>query len=252
MTPGSEVASQTGIQLSDAGNLYICSKSGLGDGRFLAVSVDAAMPESYNPAPIGMPGLLIGRLPGYLFQGTPVRGFLLCQVAKFAVCCWEWATGPFFVCTEKMKGNPKLTEMVRNVVEPMGYELVGCELVPQGKSGSIFRVYIDHEQGITLDDCSTVSHQLSGVLDVEDPIRGNYNLEISSPGLDRPLFEAEHFDRFAGNRVAVKMQLAVLGRKNFKGLLLSREGDDIQVEVDGEVYDLPINQIDQARLIPDF
>jgi ribosome maturation factor RimP len=151
-----------------------------------------------------------------------------------------------------MKGNPKLTDLVRNVVEPMGYELVGCELVPQGKGSSIFRVYIDHEEGITLDDCSAVSHQLSGVLDVEDPIKGNYNLEISSPGLDRPLFEAEHFDRFAGHRVSVKMQMAVLGRKNFKGLLLSRESDDIQVEVDGEVYDLPINQIDQARLIPDF
>ena len=151
-----------------------------------------------------------------------------------------------------MKGNPQLTELVRNVVEPMGYELVGCELLPQGKGGSIFRVYIDYDEGITLDDCSAVSHQLSGVLDVEDPIKGNYNLEISSPGLDRPLFEAEHFDRFAGNRVAVKMQVAVLGRKNFKGLLLSRDGDDIQVEVDGEVYDLPIAQIDQARLIPDF
>jgi len=151
-----------------------------------------------------------------------------------------------------MKGNPELTDLVRNVVEPMGYELVGCELMPQGKGGSIFRVYIDHGEGITLEDCSAVSHQLSGVLDVEDPIKGNYNLEISSPGLDRPLFTAEHFDRFAGNRVSVKMQMAVLGRKNFKGLLLSREGDEIQVEVDGEVYDLPINQIDQARLIPDF
>ncbi len=153
---------------------------------------------------------------------------------------------------KKMKGNLQLTDLVRNVVEPMGYELVGCELVAQGKGGSVFRVYIDHEEGITLDDCSAVSHQLSGVLDVEDPIRGNYNLEISSPGLDRPLFEVEHFDRFAGNRVSVKMQVAVLGRKNFKGLLLSCHGDDIQVEVDGEVYDLPINQIDQARLIPDF
>jgi len=171
---------------------------------------------------------------------------------KFSVCCWEWACGPFFICTEKMKGNPELTDLVRNVVEPMGYELVGCELMPQGKGGSIFRVYIDHGEGITLEDCSAVSHQLSGVLDVEDPIKGNYNLEISSPGLDRPLFTAEHFDRFAGNRVSVKMQMAVLGRKNFKGLLLSREGDEIQVEVDGEVYDLPINQIDQARLIPDF
>ena len=165
---------------------------------------------------------------------------------------WEWACGPFFVCTENMKSNSKLTEIARNVVEPMGYELVGCELVSQGNSGSVFRVYIDHENGITLDDCSAVSHQLSGVLDVEDPIRGNYNLEISSPGLDRPLFEAEHFDRFVGNRIAVKMQMAILGRKNFKGLLLSREEADIQVEVDGEVYDLPISQIDQARLVPDI
>ena len=121
-----------------------------------------------------------------------------------------------------MKSNPQITELVRNVVEPMGYELLGCELLSQGTGGNIFRVYIDHEKGITIDDCSDVSHQLSGVLDVEDPIKGNYHLEVSSPGLDRPLFEEKHYDQFAGHEISLKMLVAIDGVKNFKGVLLFR------------------------------
>ena len=149
-----------------------------------------------------------------------------------------------------MKSNPHLNEIVEKVVVPMGYELVGCELVSQGKGGNIFRVYIDHVDGITLDDCSSVSHQLSGVLDVEDPISGNYSLEISSPGLDRPLFTAEHFDRYIGEEVSVKMMVAQQGRKKFKGRLLAREEQSVRLEVDGNEVLLPMAEIDQARLVP--
>ncbi|MCB1794222.1 MAG: ribosome maturation factor RimP, partial [Candidatus Competibacteraceae bacterium] len=90
-----------------------------------------------------------------------------------------------------------LRRIVAATVEAMGYELVGVEFHPR-PGNALLRVYIDGENGITLDDCQQVSHQLSGVLDVEDPIAGPYTLEISSPGLDRPLFEAKHFARFAG------------------------------------------------------
>jgi len=134
----------------------------------------------------------------------------------------------------------------------MGYELVGCELVSQGKGGNIFRVYIDHEAGITLDDCTSVSHQLSAVLDVEDPISGNYYLEISSPGLDRPLFEAGHYDRFAGNEISLKTRIAFDGRKKFKGVLLGREGSEIRLLCDNREMAIPIEQIEKARLVPQF
>ena len=88
--------------------------------------------------------------------------------------------------------------IVEPVVTSLGYELVGVEFLMQGHSG-LLRVYIDDEDGIQVNDCQRVSHQLSGVLDVEDVIKGKYQLEVSSPGLDRPLFTAEHFERFQGD-----------------------------------------------------
>ena len=151
-----------------------------------------------------------------------------------------------------MKANTKLTELVKSVVAPMGYELVGCEMLSQGRSGSIFRVYIDHENGITVDDCSAVSHQLSGVFDVEDPISGNYHLEISSPGMDRPLFEAEHFDRFVGAEISLRLVMANNGRKKFKGLLQGRDDDIISVLVDGQEMKFALENIDKANLVPVF
>lgn len=144
---------------------------------------------------------------------------------------------------------------LRNLIEPavagLGYELVGVEYHGSATNG-VLRVYIDHEDGITLEDCQAVSHQLSGLLDVEDPIQGHYSLEISSPGLDRPLFKAQDYARFAGQRVKVRMHGLVQGRRNFTGLLLGLEGENAIVEVDGEEYVLPLDQVDQARLIPEY
>ena len=96
-----------------------------------------------------------------------------------------------------------LVDLIRTSVEPMGYELVGVEYVSNGASGHTLRVYIDQDNGITFDDCVAVSHQISGVLDVEDPIHGSYDLEVSSPGLDRPLFlsaKAVNSNKENGNR----------------------------------------------------
>ncbi|MBP7983261.1 MAG: ribosome maturation factor RimP [Chromatiaceae bacterium] len=148
----------------------------------------------------------------------------------------------------------KLVDLARSVVEPMGYELVGVEHLPHGGShgGSILRVYIDAEQGINLDDCSAVSHQLSGVLEVEDPIPGHYDLEVSSPGLDRPLFGVEHYERFRGRRAKVRLGVKLEGRRNFEGLLAGVEGDRLRLEVEGAVRELPLAMIESARLVPEF
>jgi len=145
-----------------------------------------------------------------------------------------------------------LARLIESAVAPMGYELVGVEYLSNGTSGSLLRVYIDHANGITVDDCARVSHQISGVLDVEDPIRENYSLEVSSPGLDRPLFVRQDFERFAGRGANLKTRSKLHDRRRFKGLLKGTEGDDVLIEVEGELFRLPLEQIDKARLVPDF
>ena len=145
-----------------------------------------------------------------------------------------------------------LTIMIRNPVENLGYELVGMELTDRGTGGKLLRIYIDSEDGITLDDCSKVSHQVGGILDVEDPIRGNYSLEVSSPGLDRPLFYKEHFEKFKNKKAKIKMSSPYEGRRKFTGILDGVDGEFVLVVEDGEHYRLPYDQIDSARLVAEF
>jgi len=145
----------------------------------------------------------------------------------------------------------KLHALIAPVAEGLGYELVGVEYLPQGKH-SLLRIYIDQEEGITLDDCEQVSRQISAVLDVEDPVNGQYNLEISSPGLERPLFVEEHYARFAGNRVFVRTSFPLDGRRKFEGVLKGVDGEDVVVEIEEETFRIPLVQIDKAHLIPDF
>ncbi len=144
-----------------------------------------------------------------------------------------------------------LTRLARQVVEPMGYELVGVEYFQRG-GGATLRVYIDHERGITLEDCTAVSHQMSGVLDVEDPLPGHYDLEVSSPGLDRPLVFAEHFERFRGSRVKVRLAEKIEGRRNLEGVLAGFEAQTIRLDADGRIWEIPLAAVDSARLVPDF
>jgi ribosome maturation factor RimP len=142
---------------------------------------------------------------------------------------------------------------LRGLLEPgiraLGFELVDIEYAP-AHGHNVLRVYIDHPDGITVDHCATVSRQVSAALDVEDPIPEAYMLEVSSPGLDRPLVRREDFERYAGETVKVRMHEAVLGRKNFKGTLVGVEGDQVLVDVDKERYSLPIARIERARLVP--
>ena len=120
----------------------------------------------------------------------------------------------------------RVQELIEPVINSLGYECVGVEYLPQGRH-SLLRIYIDKEDGIGVDDCETISHQVSGVLDVEDPIKGQYNLEVSSPGLDRPLFTLEHYVRFIGETVNVRLRSALHGRRKFTGKILSVDGEEI-------------------------
>ena len=112
-------------------------------------------------------------------------------------------------------------------------------------------MFIDHPDGISLDDCEKVSLAVSALLDVEDPLPGQYNLEVSSPGLDRKLTKVEHFQRFQGETLKVSMRFPIDGRKRFRGTLVSSDDENIVVEVDGESYSLPMATIDTARLVPE-
>ena len=152
-----------------------------------------------------------------------------------------------------MKQDPlHIGDMLEPGIRSLGYELVGVEFQTGGKGGGLLRVYIDSAAGISADDCQKVSYQVSGVLDVEDPIAENYDLEISSPGLDRPLFELAHFDRFKGQKARLKLMTPVEGRRKLQGILAGIEGDSVLMDEAGELYRIPFEQIDTARLVPDF
>mgnify|MGYP000710293777 FL=1 len=149
------------------------------------------------------------------------------------------------------KFEQKLTEMLRPAVEEVGKELLGIEFISAGKH-SVLRLFIDHEDGINVDDCAEVSRQVSAILDVEDPISTEYNLEVSSPGLDRPLFEKAHFEAVVGETIEVKLSMPLNGRRKFKGLLEAVEGDTLVVVVDGQDYELVLTNVDKANLVPNF
>jgi len=143
-----------------------------------------------------------------------------------------------------------LHNLFEPVVESMGYELVGVEY-HGGEHHGVLRIYIDQDDGITVDDCAAVSRQISAVLDVEDPITNAYDLEVSSPGLNRPLFKAADFARFAGQRAKIRLAIAQDGRKNFNGLLqgIDEDREEVIIDVDNELFYLPLQDIAKANLI---
>ena len=143
----------------------------------------------------------------------------------------------------------ELAELLEPTVEGLGYELADLEVKLGGRNG-VVRLFIDQPGGIGLDDCEKVSLAVSALLDVEDPLPGHYDLEVSSPGVNRKLTKAVHFERFAGDEVKVEMRFPIEGRKRFRGLLKSSDAENIVVVVDGEEHSLPIATIDTARLVP--
>ena len=144
----------------------------------------------------------------------------------------------------------ELQKLLEPTVERLGYELTDLEF-RLGSKGGLLRLTIDKPEGIALDDCEKVSHAVSALLDVEDPMQGDYNLEVSSPGLDRKLTKVEHFQRFEGETLKVTMRFPIEGRRRFRGTLLSSDDRNIVVGVDGESHSLPLSMIDTARLVPD-
>jgi ribosome maturation factor RimP len=152
-----------------------------------------------------------------------------------------------------MRQDPlHIGEWLQPAITAMGYELVGVEYRHGGQGGGLLRVYIDSAQGITVEDCGRVSYQVSGLLDVKDPIAGRYTLEVSSPGLDRLLFKRGDYERFVGSRVKLRLASPREGRRKYQGRLLRLEGGNVVVEQDGVEVSLAFDQIEQARLVPEY
>jgi Uncharacterized protein conserved in bacteria len=145
----------------------------------------------------------------------------------------------------------RLTELLDAPVVALGYELWGIEFIRAGKHSTL-RVYIDHANGISVDDCAAVSHQVSALLDVEDPITTEYYLEVSSPGMDRPLLKPEHFARYIGQVATVTLRMAVNNRRKYKGTIKQVEREMITLTIDGKDEILAFANIQQANLIPNF
>jgi len=138
--------------------------------------------------------------------------------------------------------------MLRPAVEEVGKELLGIEYISAGNN-SVLRLFIDHENGIDVDDCAEVSRQVGAILDVEDPISSEFNLEVSSPGLDRPLFDKPHYEAVIGEVIEVKLSIPLNGRRKFKGCLVAIENDTLVVTVDSEDYELVLGNIVKANLV---
>ena len=145
----------------------------------------------------------------------------------------------------------KLQEMLQGAVEDLGYELWGIECQRAGRFMTV-RLFIDKEGGVGVDDCADVSRQVSAILDVEDPIADKYNLEVSSPGLDRPLFTLEQFQRYVGEDIAVHLRIPVLDRRKWQGKLEKIENDMLTLIVDGQEQVLIFGNIQKANVIAKF
>ena len=164
---------------------------------------------------------------------------------------------PFFVfeCRGSKRMRDALMRLLEPPIEALNYELVDIEFAREGRGG-VLRIFIDCRAGdsgvgITVEDCARVSHAVSQVLEAQDPIKGHYTLEVSSPGFDRILRTRAHFQRFVGERVFAELKLPIEGRRRFAGVLKSVADDTIVVEVDGEAHSLPLERIQKARLRPE-
>lgn len=150
-----------------------------------------------------------------------------------------------------MQGQEKnLHAILEPGVNALGYELLGVKFFSDSRP-ALLRLYIDHENGIDLDDCAKVSRQVSGTLEVEDSITQRYNLEVSSPGSDRPIFSIDQFERYCGQDVKLRMQMPIDGQRKFHGRLIGVSESDVSILFDGVEQNLPLEQIATARLVPE-
>ena len=145
----------------------------------------------------------------------------------------------------------KLQDLLQGSVEDLGCELWGIECQRVGRYLTV-RLFIDKEGGVTVDDCADVSRQVSAVLDVEDPIADKYNLEVSSPGLDRPLFTLAQYTRYVGQEIVVHLRIPVADRRKWQGELTKIENDMIRLIVDKQEQVLAFGNIQKANVVPKF
>jgi ribosome maturation factor RimP len=142
-----------------------------------------------------------------------------------------------------------LTSLIKPVIEDMGFVFWGLEYMPQ-KNNAILRVYIDHADGISVDNCADCSREISGILEVEDPIAGAYILEVSSPGMDRVLFNSEQFELYLGENAQVKLAQPVDGARNIKGTIKAVEENEVIIANDVTEYKFDMGNVMKARLKP--
>ncbi|MDA8627486.1 ribosome maturation factor RimP [Pseudomonadales bacterium] len=146
-------------------------------------------------------------------------------------------------------GETGLSKLIEPVVLELGCELWGIEKLQQGRQ-VVLKIYIESADGINVDDCARVSRQVSAILDVEDPIPGEYMLEVSSPGVERRLFKPEHFNVCKGEKVQITLRQAFDGRRKFKGLLCGLEDEEVVIRVDdAQEIVLPMDSIERARVL---
>jgi ribosome maturation factor RimP len=141
----------------------------------------------------------------------------------------------------------EIVRLLKPTVESMGYELWGCEYLSQGKH-SLLRVYIDKADGIGIEDCEQISHQVSALLDVEDPIPGNYRLEVSSPGIPRPMFYNWQYQRYIGHKVHIKLYKPVAGQRKFTGFIAAADETTLVLDIDGMQQAFLFSNIVKANL----
>ena len=145
-----------------------------------------------------------------------------------------------------------LAKLLSPAISALGLELIGVELALSRGSGLV-RVFVDAPgRPVTIEDCEAASRELSAVLDVNDPISGRYTLEVSSPGIDRPLFTPEHFARHVGETVKIDLSLPIENRRRFQGAILKVEGEQITIDQDGTPVTIPHERISRARIKPDY
>ena len=150
-----------------------------------------------------------------------------------------------------MRLEDKIKTMIKPSIDALGFDLWGIEYLPAGNHSTL-RIYIDKPGGITVDDCADASYQISAVLEVEDPISNAYRLEVSSPGLDRQLFEPEQFATYQNEELQIRTSEPVLGRRKFKGKVAELLDDGVVLDVDGEMYEVPFDIIEKANVVPKF
>ncbi len=145
----------------------------------------------------------------------------------------------------------KLTSLLQPLVEDLGYEFVGLQYSGNPKH-PVLVIYIDSPGGVAVEDCAKVSREIAAILDVEDPIPGKYQLEVSSPGLDRPLFTLAQFQQFSGEVAQISLFAPRDGRRKFKGKILGTIDGQVRMEQDGVEVTLDLGNIAKARLVPDY